>query len=1211
MTRTRDDRGKERIDTIARLSRLVRSTLDVDHALNAVAEAIRESFDAPGVLFWTANDAERRLDLRLAMPSELTHGLDKTTMTYEEGLTGWTARHRRVLNVPNVAEDSRPLSRDWWTTRGFVSALVVPIVAEDALLGVLSIIGRAPFGDEDTALGEALAAHAGGVLHTAAVFARSEARRHAAEALAEVGSLLSQTLDPESVGRRVTESVCRLLSARSAIIYRFAPDGTLEAETVSSASEFPWLVRFPANIGIAGLSLRERRPVATSDMLDDPRLVYAEAFKTEVSENLYRALLAVPLVAQGREFGVLCVGDQTGRRYTDDDMRITQAFADQAVVALENARLYREASRQANRMRALADVERLLTETLDPDAITSRIVETLRGLLDARVSALFRIEGDDMLVVAIAGELGATFTPNLRFPAGAGLVAVATRERRPAQSPNVLEDARIWLPPILRDNIGGAPYRASMCAPLVVNEHVVGALSVGDEAGRIYDDDEVRLVQALADQAARALENARLYKEAEARRREAEELAQVASVINASLDVTTVLPRVLEAARVLTGADVSRLALRDPARDVMVFRFSESPSFAEGEIQRGKGLGGLAWVTGRSVRSDDRRVDPRLDSESLGVGGASDMRATIVVPMIIGGLVEGLLYVGNLSAEVFDAHHEAVLQRLADQAAIAMHNARLFADEQAARASAQAAAQALRESEAVLQRAMEVGQIGSWTSSAEDGGALEWSQEVFRIFGVDPAEFRGDREDFLARVHPEDLPSLSAAREEAITSGQPFRLDHRIVRPDGAVRWVHERADVQRDAQGRPLRFIGVVQDITERKLAEDALQQAEEQLRQSQKMDAIGRLAGGVAHDFNNLLSIITGRSELLLRQAALAPAGRRDIELIHRTADRAASLTRQLLAFSRKQVLQPKVLDLNTVVANMGRMLRRVIGEDVDLVVVARPGLGRVSADPGQLEQVILNLAVNARDAMPGGGRLTIETADVDLDERHAHRHPGVRPGRHVMLAVTDTGLGMEPAIRDRIFEPFFTTKEIGRGTGLGLSTVYGIVQQSGGTIWVYSEPGHGTTFKIYLPSVDEPAQDAEAPPVPPRGGTETVLLCEDEPDLRELTKEVLEEYGYRVLEAGDGREALEVLEGFSDKIDLLLTDVVMPRMNGSELAARLTRERGVRVLYMSGYTETSVVRGAAAPGAGFLQKPFSPVSLARAVRELLDQQPGAAVS
>jgi PAS domain S-box-containing protein len=1195
---------REQLETLARLSRVVGSSLDLDRALQEIGAAVTDLLDAPGVFFWMADEAQERLDLRLVVPDDLRTGFPRTTMTVHEGTVGWVARERRMLHVPDVTKDPRTLSHEWWKLHRFSSALVVPIVIDQALLGVLAIVARASFRDEDAAFAEALASYAGAALHNAGVFARSEARRQHAEALAEVGRLLSQTLDPETVSQRVAESVCRLLDARSAIIYRIVGDA-LVGETISSAAEFPWMVRLPMDAGIAGLALRQRQPVGTSDLLEDPRLTYREEFKAQVAQNPYRALMAVPLVAQGREFGVVAVGDRTGRRFSDDDMRLTQAFADQAAVALENARLYGEASRQATRMRALADVERLLSETLDATSITRRIVETLRVLLGSRVSALFRVEDEAFVVEAVAGENEGMFEIGVRFPPGHGVVGAARRNRQPAQSPNVLSDPRLVLTDDARERVAAAHYRACLAAPLIVNERAVGALSVGDDTGRVYDEDDVRLIQAFADQAARALDNARLYEEAEARRREAEELAQVAAVINASLDVATVLPRVLEAARRLTGADSSRLALRDPARDLMVYRFADGTDNPHADIKRGQGLGGRAWVAGRSLRSDDRRADPRLSADELAMGGATDVRATVIAPIVIGGLVEGLLGVANYTTRVFTARHEEVLQRLADQAAIAMHNARLFADEQSARASAQAAAQALRESEAVLQRAMEVGQIGSWTAGVGPDARLEWSLEVCRIFGVDAARLSGTPEDFVARCHPEDLPSVNAARDAAYATGEPMRIDHRIVRPDGAVRWVHERADIVRDHAGRPARMIGVVQDITERKQAEEALKTAEEQLRQSQKMDAIGRLAGGVAHDFNNLLSIITGRSEILLTRRQLTAAVQRDVDLIHKAADRAAGLTRQLLAFSRKQLLQPKVLDLNAVVANMGIMLRRVIGEDVDLVIVARPGIARVFADPGQVEQVILNLAVNARDAMPGGGRLTIETTQLDLDSSHAKIHPGVGPGRHIMLSVTDTGVGMEADVRERIFEPFFTTKEIGKGTGLGLSMVYGIVQQSGGTIWVYSEPGQGSVFKIYLPSVDEPTEQEQAREAPPLGGKETVLLCEDEPDLRELSREVLEEYGYTVLEASDGKDALDVAAAHAGPIHLLLTDVVMPRMNGSELAARLTRERQVRVLYMSGYTETSMMRGSVADGA-FLQKPFSPIVLARTVRAVLDGEP-----
>ena len=1192
-------RRRETTDILTRLSRVVGSSLDVDRALQAIGDVVIEVVGAPGVILWMVDEARQRLDRRLVVPDDLRLGFPLTTMTLDEGVAGCVAREGRILHLADATAEPRLLARDWWKLHGLQSGLAAPILVDDVAIGVLFIVAHEPFRDEDIALVEALTSYAAAALRNAAVYTRSETRRRAAEALAEVGRLLSQTLDPETVGRRVTESVCRLLDARSAAIYRLSDDGSLLKETTSSAGAFPWMQRLPTGAGIAGLALSSRRPIASTDIVSDARLTYPEGSREQFRGLPHRALLAVPLVAHGREFGVVTVGDHTGRRFSDDDMQLTQAFADQAAVALVNARLYGEVSRQAARMRALADVERLLSETLDADTIARRIVETLQGLLGSRVSALYRLEDHDFVVVALAGEVGPRFVTGVRFPTWVGLVSVAARERRPVQTQDILADPRITLTEELRSRIAGAAYRAALSIPLIVDERVVGALSVGDDAGRVYDEDDVRLSQAFADQAGRALENARLYEDAEARRREAEELAQVAAVISGSLDAATVLPRVLEAARRLTGADMSRIALRDPVRDVMVFRFADGTRSERADIERGAGLGGVAWTSAAAVRTDDRGRDPRLAGASAGPR-ASNLRAMIVVPMIIGGHVEGLLYVGNWSNLTFGPRHEGVLQRLADQAAIVLQNARLFADEQRARASAQAAAQALRESEAVLQRALEVGQIGSWTGGIGPDAELEWSHEVCRIFGVDPSTLTGTKEDFLSRVYPEDLAAIDAAREAAVAEGRPLRIDHRIVRPDGTLRWVHERADVVRDAAGRPQRLIGVVQDITERKQAEDALKAAEEQLRQSQKMEAIGRLAGGVAHDFNNLLSVISGRSELLLRRP-LADLVHRDIDLIHKAAERAAGLTHQLLAFSRKQILQPKVIDLNVVVANMGKMLRRVIGEDVDLVIVARPGLAPVYADPGQLEQVVLNLAVNARDAMPGGGRLTIETAPASL--ARADGGPAdAGPGRHVMLAVTDSGVGMDAAVSERIFEPFFTTKEVGKGTGLGLSTVYGIVQQSGGTIDVWSEPGRGTRFSIYLPGVDEPADASPGPEALPRGGTETVLLCEDEPALRQLAREVLEEYGYTVLEAGDGREALDVAAAHAGSIDLLVTDVVMPRMNGRELAARLTAARSLRVVYMSGYTETHPIRGRA-PGAAFLQKPFSPLVLARTVRAVLD--------
>ncbi len=400
---------------------------------------------------------------------------------------------------------------------------------------------------------------------------------------------------------------------------------------------------------------------------------------------------------------------------------------------------------------------------------------------------------------------------------------------------------------------------------------------------------------------------------------------------------------------------------------------------------------------------------------------------------------------------------------------------------------------------------------------------------------------------------------------------------------------------------------IAFVADLSARKKAEAALRQTEEQLRHSQKMEAIGVLAGGVAHDFNNLLSVILSFSELVMMELPEKDPLRADVGEIKEAGHRAAALTRQLLAFSRHQIIDPQVLDLNDIIKNMDKMLRRIIREDVELATLPYAGLGKCRSDADQIEQVIMNLVVNARDAMPNGGKLTIETANVDLSDDFARTHFGVKPGRYVMLAISDSGSGMDKATQARIFEPFFTTKEKGKGTGLGLSTVFGIVEQSGGTIWVYSEIGKGTTFKVYLPCTSDAPNAAMAKPVVTDvRGTETLLLVEDEDQIRNVAKGILQRHGYRVMEARNAGEALLASEQFSGTIHLLLTDVVMPHMSGKQLAQRLTPLRPeMKVLFMSGYTDGVLVDELAA-GSAFLQKPLTPGALTQKVREVLDQAP-----
>ena len=480
-----------------------------------------------------------------------------------------------------------------------------------------------------------------------------------------------------------------------------------------------------------------------------------------------------------------------------------------------------------------------------------------------------------------------------------------------------------------------------------------------------------------------------------------------------------------------------------------------------------------------------------------------------------------------------------------------------------------------------------------------DGRFLDCNEAYARIFGY------ASREDAL-RSSPVELYVSAAARAEQLALLRRHRtITNKEVqrrRIDGTLIWVLHNVTLLTDDKGNEFIEANLV-DVTERKRLED-------QLRQSQKMEAVGQLAGGVAHDFNNLLTVIKGYCRMILDTGRPDEKIRAHAEHIDSAAERAASLTRHLLAFSRKQVLQPKIIDLNALILNLDKMLHRVIGEDIEMLTLAAPGLGAVKADPGQVEQVIMNLVVNARDAMPRGGKITIQTANVHLDEAYARDHEGVTAGRYVMLAVSDTGVGMDAETRARIFEPFFTTKEMGRGTGLGLSTVYGIVKQSGGHITVYSEPDQGTTFKIYFAQVDAPAEalPAAVNPSAPARGRESILVVEDDHQVRELTRSVLTSCGYSVLVAENGHAVAEICTRHANGIQLLVTDVVMPGVSGREVAEQVTaRWRHVKVLYMSGYAENSVVHhGVLDDDIFFITKPFTPSALAAKVREVLDHVP-----
>jgi len=494
------------------------------------------------------------------------------------------------------------------------------------------------------------------------------------------------------------------------------------------------------------------------------------------------------------------------------------------------------------------------------------------------------------------------------------------------------------------------------------------------------------------------------------------------------------------------------------------------------------------------------------------------------------------------------------------------------------------------------------------TVIGRDGNRLYNSPGYERTYGYSSADLQG--KPVIALIHPDDHAAILTARRDVFEKGLSPGVTYRFRTMQGEWRIMESNGRPMRNRRGEIEKIVVVSRDITERKKAEEILRQREEQLRQAQKMEAVGRLSGGIAHDFNNLLGVIIGYSEAMDIRLAPDDPLRKNTGEIRKAGERAAALTHQLLAFSRQQVLQPKVLDLNAVVTDIGTMLRRLIGADIELTSRLASHLGRVKADQSQIEQVIVNLVVNARDAMPDGGKLLIETSNVDISENLARSLPFLRPGPHVLLTVADTGVGIDPETKQHIFEPFFTTKGPGRGTGLGLATVYGVVKQSGGIVGIDSEPGRGATFKIFLPQAQETGV-APAPDVTDEKsstGTGTILLVEDEEALLNLTADFLADSGYRILSARDGFQALEIARSFDGPIHLLLTDVMMPKMGGPALARKISQlQPETRILFMTGHAQRgTALQASLPPGAESLQKPFSRDALIRQVRQVLDAAP-----
>jgi GAF domain-containing protein len=927
----------------------------------------------------------------------------------------------------------------------------------------------------------------------------------------------------------------------------------------------------------------------------------------------------------------------------------SSAFAEVNAVREAMERAGQELQQREAMVSSLAAVGRELLATLDFREVSQRIVDSSRTLLSASTSVLYRLDPEtgDLLALASSGEPGADARPVMVLPSGAGVAGLAVRERRASVSADLLADPRILVTPDLRSQVESAGVRAILAVPLLVQGRVLGALGVADRAGRVFDAEDMRIAQAFADQAAIAIENARLYGETQERLVQSETLLAVSQQVSETMDVTEMMRSVAREACRALGADTVGAFLADRDRgSLRPIAGYHVPKHLLADFMtypiplKGHRILEEAWAQQRAVASSDVAADPKVDHEIL---RRFPHRSGLFCPMVVHGEPIGGLFLAWFERERrITAAELRLVEGISRQAGIALANARLV--------------EQLKQRQARLEALLGLGRELSRIQPVETllariaeacGRLFDASSVTFRLVEGDDLVLCGTwgpsdetlksmplqlstsltglvalTGEPLAVQDPISDPRLDPRQRESFRRlgiraflGAPVKIKDQVVgvltirsaRADGFSPGDVEMAGAFASQAGIALENSQLYQKLQG---AFDELSHAQSQLVQAQKMEAIGQLAGGIAHDFNNLLTVIGGRSHLLLKRLPAGEPARRDVELIQKATDRATAMTAQLLAFSRKQVMEPKSLDLNALVEDLAPVLTSLIGADIELVILPGMGLGRVMADPGQMEQVIMNLLVNARDAMTAGGTLRIETDNRDLQAEMAHGQGQIPLGLYVTLTVRDGGCGVDAPTLARMFEPFFTTKGPGKGTGMGLSTVFGIVHQSGGYIGVDSTVGRGTTVTIYLPRTTAPAETAKAQAsgAPLARGQATILLVEDEEGVRHLASEILTACGYQVLDTGDPMQALAIGAAHPGTIHLLLTDIVMPGMRGPALATQvLARYPDTRVLYMSGYSDGMFgAQSAVEPAGSLLQKPFTPQALARAVRNALDAAP-----
>ena len=1053
--------------------------------------------------------------------------------------------------------------------------------------------------------------------------------------VAEIGRIVGSAPNIDVVFERFTKAVAKLLPFDRLMI------------NLNSPQKDASFVRYVAGIDIPNRRVGEYVPLAGSATAECMRtksslLIQPKDIEEVVDrfpgllpsfESGIRSIIMVPLISEDQIIGIMSLRSIKPEAYTDQDVRVAESISSQIAGVVANAQLYierkqaeeiarkseEEAKRLAEENAVMAEIGQIISSTLNIEEVYERFAEEVHKFIpfDRIAVNIINPEERTFRILYVSGPqvnqrrggeiipLAGTGTEEVRRIRASVLMREENQEEILSRCPGLL-------------SIFKAGFRSIMMVPLFSKNEVIGTLNLQSKNPNAYTEMELRLAERVGTQIAGAMANAQLFMErerAEKALRESEEearrlaqenavMAEIGKIISSTLDIEEVYERFAEEMHKLISFGRVAVNIIDPKSYTLNIPYVSGTQVTNrrtGEVVPLAGTGAEEIMRTRTsilIHEENREA---IVSRCPGLVPIikAGFQSIMMVPLISENEVIGVLTIQSTQADAYTERDLRLAERISSQIAGAIANALLFIGRKRSE-------QALRESEERYRDILE---------SVEDGYYEVDIAGKFTFFNDSMCQILGYSKEEMMGMNNRQYTDQKNAKKLYQAFNKVFRTEQsakgcewEIIKKDGTKRDVDASVSLIKDISGNRIGFRGIVRDITERKQAEKEMAALQEQLRQSQKIEAIGQLAGGIAHDFNNAITLIKTCSQLALMDLNPGDPLRQTFEMIDKATQQSANLTRQLLAFSRRQIMEMKVLDLNSLLGDMDKMLHRVIGEDIELVSMLAGDSGRVKVDPGQMEQVVLNLVLNSRDAMPRGGKLTIETAKVDLDEAYVNGHVGVKPGRYVRIAVSDTGVGMTTEVREKIFEPFFTTKEKGKGTGLGLSTVYGIVKQSGGNIWVYSEPGKGTTFKVYLPRVDEPLEEERAKRIEeelPRGG-ETVLVAEDDGDVRNLVVQILRKQGYEVLEAANGGEAFMICKKHEGAIDLLVTDVVMPVMSGRELTDRLLLlHPKIKVLYMSGYTDDTVVRhGVLEEGVNFFQKPFSMEALVLKVREVLDK-------